>query len=81
MSILNSSPNAYVITLSPNKPRCVGFYQEYKRLETLRQIKEADRRTEEMTQKKEEMIAQRRRAAVEVHTTVQYYSAGRPDRT
>ena len=40
--------------------------QEYKRLETLRQIKEADRRTEEMTTRKEEMVAQRRKAATEV---------------
>lgn len=40
--------------------------QEYKRLETLRQIKEADRRTEEMATRKEEMINQRRRAALEV---------------
>ncbi|CAN0548472.1 unnamed protein product, partial [Ectocarpus sp. 12 AP-2014] len=39
--------------------------QEYKRLETLRQIKEADRRTEEMATRKEEMINQRRRAALE----------------
>lgn len=40
--------------------------QEYKRLETLRQIKEADRRTEEMAARKEEMINQRRKAALEV---------------
>ncbi|CAN0297337.1 unnamed protein product, partial [Hapterophycus canaliculatus] len=43
----------------------VNIVQEYKRLETLRQIKEADRRTEEMTARKEEMINQRRRAALE----------------
>lgn len=41
--------------------------QEYKRLETLRQIKEADRRTEEMTARKEEMVNQRRKAALEVN--------------
>ena len=39
--------------------------QEYKRLETLRQIKEADRRTEEMVARKEDMINQRRKAALE----------------
>lgn len=45
---------------------CFRHVQEYKRLETLRQIKEADRRTEEMATRKEEMINQRRRAALEV---------------
>lgn len=46
--------------------QCIFPVQEYKRLETLRQIKEADRRTEEMAARKEEMINQRRRAALEV---------------
>lgn len=46
--------------------RLLYVQQEYKRLETLRQIKEADRRTEEMATRKEEMIAQRRKAALEV---------------
>lgn len=46
-------------------------------METLRQIREADRRTEEMAQKKEEMIAQRRRAALEVHI-LQCYSTDNP---
>jgi len=36
----------------------------------LRQIKEADRRTEEMATRKEEMINQRRKAALEVPPTI-----------
>lgn len=38
--------------------------QEYKRLETLRKISEGDQRTEEMIRRKEEIIAQRRRAGL-----------------
>lgn len=45
---------------------CLFYHQEYKRLETLRQIKEADRRTEEMATRKEQMVNQRRKAALEV---------------
>ena len=53
--------------------------QEYKRLETLRQIKEADRRTEEMVARKEDMINQRRKAALEVrYGTVWYGGDGHP---
>ncbi|CAN0092451.1 unnamed protein product, partial [Discosporangium mesarthrocarpum] len=40
--------------------------QEYKRLETLRQIHEADKRTTEMVKKREAIIQQRRKAALEV---------------
>ncbi|CAM9656544.1 unnamed protein product [Choristocarpus tenellus] len=40
--------------------------QEYKRLETLRQIHEADKRTEDMVRRKENIIQQRRKAALEV---------------
>ena len=38
--------------------------QEYRRLETLRKINEGDRRTEETLRRKEEIIAQRRRAGL-----------------
>ena len=39
--------------------------QEYKRLETLRKINEGDKRTEEMIRRKEEIIAQRRKAGLQ----------------
>lgn len=55
------------LPFKPSFPNILSVVQkEYKRLETLRQIEEADRRTEEMTAKKEEMINQRRKAALEV---------------
>ena len=40
--------------------------QEYRRLEVLRKLAEADARTSEMTRRRQELIEQRRQAAIEV---------------